>query len=78
MPGKTADALESEIKAIASADGPCAEQTGLIHGNSVHVRRVRPAHGQKPKLIGFVHNADVDPQSLLDLAERWLRAETAG
>ena len=77
-PGKTAGALEDQIKAIAVSDSPLAERTALVHGNSVRIRRIRHAHGQKPKLIGFVHNPDTDPQPLLDLAERWLRAEITG
>lgn len=77
-PAKTAVALENEIKAIALAAGPLAERTATVHGNRIRVRRVRHAHRQKPKLIGFVHNPDAAPQQLLDLAERWLRAEPTG
>jgi hypothetical protein len=77
-PGKTAGALQNEIKAIALAKGPLTERSVTVHGNSVRVRRVRHAHRRAPKLIGFVHNPDLAPQPLLDLAERWLRAEAAG
>jgi len=76
-PGKTAGALEHEIMAMALASGPLAERALTVHGNRVRVRRIRHAHGRKPKLIGFVHNPDAAPQPLLDLAERWLRAEAA-
>jgi len=76
-PGKTAGALEDEIKAAVLADGPPAERTATVYGNRVRVRLIRHVRGRTPKLIGFVHNPDAAPQQLLDLAERWLRAEVA-
>ena len=46
----------------------------MIQGNSLRIRRIDPALERAPKLIGFVHNSDSDPNPLLDLAERWLGA----
>ena len=65
LPAKTVDA----IKALLSPGG---DHSDLVHGNQVSLRWVRTAAGQRPKLVGFVHNPSTNSGELLDLAERWL------
>ena len=75
LPAKTVNELKREIGAGLSADIPHGDQSATFHGNAVRMRLLEHSSNGTPKLIGFVHNPDSDPRRLLDLAERWLRAQ---
>ncbi len=75
LPAKTVEALKREISALQSAGAPHADYSATVHGNRVRMRLVRSSSPQAPRLIGLVHNPTSAPTLLLDLAERWLRAQ---
>ncbi len=66
MPAKTVDGVREWIASVG-------DQSRDLHGNQIRLRWVRNVAGQRPKLVGFVHNLSTDRGGLLDLAERWLR-----
>jgi hypothetical protein len=74
LPAKTVDTLREKIAALLSAADRAGDRSDAVHGNQVSLRWVWPSAGQRPKLVGFVHNPSTDSGELLDLAERWLRA----
>ena len=71
LPGKTTNALTREITALALC-GVGGEFTGTLNGNRVRLRLVEASSKSAFRLVGFVHNADQDPERLLNLAEAWL------
>ena len=71
LPAKTTDALTREITALALC-GVGRKFTGTLNGNSVRLRLVEASPKPAFRLVGFVHNADQDPERLLNLAEAWL------
>ena len=74
LPAKTVGELKRDISALVSAGTPGGDHSATVHGNSVLMRLLAHSSSRTPKLIGFVHNPDSAPTPLLDLAERWLRA----
>ena len=71
-PAKTVEVLRQKIADLVAAERPTRDLSDIVHENRVSLRRVqRPANG-RPSLVGFVHNPDVEPGRLLNLAERWL------
>jgi hypothetical protein len=71
-PAKTVIALELEIDALLRAGVGGRDRVADVWGNAVRLRLVEHALTRSHKLIGFVHNRDVDAKHLLDLAEQWL------
>ena len=73
LPATTTDALTREITALALC-GAGGEFTGTLSGNSVRLRLVEALSKPALRLVGFVHNANQDPELLLNLAEAWLQS----
>jgi len=73
LPGKTAAALESEIRGRLGRRSAKAETVEVIHGNRIRIRLVKGVSAKASKLIGFVHNPETDADVLLDLAQSLLQ-----
>lgn len=73
LPGKTAEALESMIRAALARRSVGIDVRETIHGNQIRVRLVKGAAGERPKVIGFVHNPDSDPDVVLRLTQSLLQ-----
>jgi len=71
-PAKTIAALEILVHGSFS----CGEIKDTVHGNKVRLRRVTGGSGRVPRVLGFVHNPETDPDLLLDLAESRLLASS--
>jgi len=67
LAAKTTTGLEEKIRALL-ARRSARDTKATVHGNRVRIRIVRGRPRRAPKLIGFVHNPDVDPVMLLSLA----------
>jgi hypothetical protein len=67
LPSKTAAALEEQIKDALTRRSARIEFEDRIHGNDVRVWVVT-TKSRTQKVLGYVHNPDVDPERLLDLA----------
>ncbi len=76
LPAKTAAALEEKISSCLAEPSAPSDIGGTIHGNRVRIRLVSGAPGRAPKLVGFMHNPETDPDALLDRAQ-WLLREIA-
>lgn len=72
-PAKTAVALEQEMAALLQTRDLGSERSAILFGNRAELRLVERASRQGPRLLGFVHNPDVDAARVLELVERWLR-----
>ena len=68
LPGKTTASLESKIHTLLGRRSGPKDVKATIHGNRVRIRVVKGVAKRAPTLVGFVHNPDVDPISLLDSA----------
>ncbi len=83
LPAKTAAALEKKIRTLLQKRPPGPDIKETIHGNRVQIRifkgRTRRVPNSKhaPRMIGFVHNSDSDPQLLLNLTSELLEWSTA-
>jgi hypothetical protein len=71
-PAKTVDDLKQAITALPTSGTAGAGQSLIIQGNRLRMRRIEPLSGRFTPFIGFAHNAELDPDPLLDLAEHWL------
>ncbi len=71
-PAKTIGALKLQIDALLHAGAGGRDRTADVCGNAVRLRLARSTRAHR--LVGIVHNRDVDAKHLLDMAERWLRA----
>ena len=65
LPGKTRDAMLELIRGDFAA--------GEINGNQLRISRLTGLPPQRPKVLLFVHNPDVDGGTVLDIAEARLR-----
>ena len=74
-PARTVEQLKRETGALSSTSGRADRSFG-IQGNLARIRRIEPGLEGPAKFIGFVHDPDLDPDPLLDLAERWLRSRS--
>ena len=72
LASKTAASLEGKIKSLLARGSPCRDERGTIHGNRVRIRVLRKVSERAPKMIGFVHNSDLDPLMLLDMTRELL------
>ena len=77
LPSKTAAALEGRIQTLLGRGMRGRDAKDTVHGNRIRIRVLRGESGQAPRLIGFVHNSDVDPVLFLD-ATRELVAAVGG
>lgn len=69
LPARTRLALGELLRGLAASGETEAALT--VHGNAVRLRIVEgPSHA--PRLVGFVHNPDVDAGRLIAAGERWL------
>ncbi|HUZ13744.1 MAG TPA: hypothetical protein VMU93_12960 [Caulobacteraceae bacterium] len=73
-PAKTAAALEGLIRDLLARRSAPADAEATICGNRIRVRLVRGVPRRAPKLIGFVHNRESDPDALVRLAQSLLQA----
>jgi hypothetical protein len=65
LPSKTVAALEAEIRTRMTRQAAKLEFNKNINGNSIRVRLVSHGFKGRDKLIGFVHNLDLDPKPLV-------------
>jgi hypothetical protein len=73
LPSRTAAALESKLRdGLAQRSAP-VEVRETMHGNQIRARLVKDLSRRMPKVIGFVHNPDSDPEVLLRLTQTLLR-----
>jgi hypothetical protein len=73
VPSKTAAALETIVRDRLARRSTPVEIKDTICGNQIRVRRVKGVSRQMPKVIGFVHNPDSDPDVLLRLTQSLLQ-----
>jgi hypothetical protein len=69
LPAKTAVALEDKARVVLARRPAQVEIKDTMHGNQVSVRLVKGGSTRSSKVIGFVHNPDVDPSGLLGLTQ---------
>jgi hypothetical protein len=74
LPAKTVSDVKARITALVAAGLPRADSSAIVHGNSVRLRLLEHPAQAPMRLIGFVHHPRAAPETLLDLAEQWLRA----
>jgi hypothetical protein len=67
VPAKTAAALEDNIRTYLARQSAEVEARYTIHGNQIRVRLAKDGSRRTTKVIGFVHNADSDPDVLFDI-----------
>ena len=65
LPAKTAVALEEMLR----SGSPGAQRRKTVHDNEVRTRRLTGVPKHMPKVLGFVHNVELDAGAILDLAE---------
>jgi hypothetical protein len=68
LPAKTSAALQERLRQLRSQ-----ELNTTIHGNEIRARIVKNTSRHMPRVIGFVHNPDIDADLLLTIAETSLR-----
>jgi hypothetical protein len=73
LPAKTAAELEGKIRDGLARRPAQLEISDTICGNQVRVRLVTGVSRRMPKVIGFVHNPDSDPDVLLGLTQSLLQ-----
>lgn len=65
LPAKTVAAIEDLVRGGL----PGNEVRETIHGNQVQLRRLAGVPAGMPRVIGFVHNPESDPDLILALVE---------
>ena len=73
LPSRTAAALESKLRGGLAQRSVPVEVGETMHGNQIRARLVKDLSRRMPKVIGFVHNPDSDPEVLLRLTQTLLR-----
>ena len=68
LPAKTSAALQECLRRLRSEG-----LSTVLHGNEVRARLVRHTAGGVPRVMGFVHNPDVDGEVLLTIVATGLR-----
>lgn len=63
-PAKTSAAIQGLLR-----DLPDGEFCRMIKGNEVRVRKVNAVLAGMPRVMGFVHNPEINSDLILDLAE---------
>lgn len=72
MPKQVVGALQRELSTLVE-DGGRTERSMALAGGQGRLRLVEGVPQDAPKLLGFVHNPEVDPAQIADLAVAWLR-----
>ncbi|MBV9725086.1 MAG: hypothetical protein JO299_07915 [Gammaproteobacteria bacterium] len=74
---KTATAIEGQIR-LRLRRRSLGRSAHSIHENSVQIWVLKGGTALTSKLVGFVHNPDVDPAALIELtapcSQRWIRS----
>jgi hypothetical protein len=73
LAAKTAEVLETKIRARLARRSTPVPLKSTIHGNRIRVRLVRSNSRPFSKVIGLVHNPDSDPDMLLQLMQSLLQ-----
>lgn len=76
LPSKTAAAVEAKARTLLARNRQSRDARFSVHGNRVRIRVVRNGPARAAKVIGFVHNADVDVRKLLDTASTRITRRT--
>jgi hypothetical protein len=74
---KTSAAIVEKLHALLARKTPPRDQRHTIQGNHVRIRLLKGESARGPRLIGFVHNLDVDPLLLSDLTRELLELGNA-
>jgi hypothetical protein len=74
LAAKTAAALASRIPSRASGRARVERSLHRIHGNRIQVWILPGGVGTTSKLVGFVHNPDVDPRIFIEVTRALLAA----
>jgi len=74
LPAKTTDALKEKINILLRLVASKREEKCTVHGNRVQMRLLRNKPERASKLVGFVHNPETDPLSLLDMTQEWIES----
>jgi hypothetical protein len=72
MPKQVVSALQRELSTLVEDGGHTARNIALS-GSQARLRLVEGLPKAAPKLLGFVHDPEVDPARIDDLAVAWLR-----
>jgi hypothetical protein len=67
LAAKTAEAIESAIRALVARGSSGDAVTFAVNGNRVRVELITHGSKRMPRFIGFVHNPGTDPRLLLDM-----------
>jgi hypothetical protein len=78
LASKTTTAVEAKLRTLLQSGLPRRDTRLTVHGNRIRIRIVRSRSRRAPKLIGLVHNADVNSSKLIDIAERSLDSRRRG
>jgi hypothetical protein len=78
LAARTAVAIEDRVRPLLAGRPAGARLAARIHGNHVRIRIVRGGTKTTSKLVGFVHNPDVDPGALFELTRALLLATGSG
>jgi hypothetical protein len=73
LPSSTAAALASKLRDGLAQRSARVAVKETIHGNQIRARLVTGLSRSMPKMIGFVHNPDSDPEVLLRLTQTLLQ-----
>jgi hypothetical protein len=69
LASKTATALEDRVCRSLAGRTARIDFAATIHGNQLRVRHLRSCVQGAPKVIGFVHNPETDPEILFDVTQ---------
>jgi hypothetical protein len=72
LPAKTAATLKERILTLLERRSPGRDEKDAIHGNRVQILLLRGQSERAPKMIGFVHNPDLDPLLLFNMTRELL------
>jgi len=75
-PAKTAHELIGNIKDLLKPPIQKCNNELVIFQNEIQIRIVEFTSKPTVKIVGLVHNPDIDPGFLLDLASKWLSNST--
>ena len=65
---------QGRVRTRLRRKSPGRDARATVHGNRVRIRILAHGLDHAPRVMGFVHNPDVDPRRLFDLARDTLKA----
>src|SRR5580700_3438096 len=77
LASKTAAALEDRVRRSLARRTARIDLAETIHGNQIRVRLLRDGAQSAPRVIGFVHNPETDPEILFDVTQSLLRSDNS-